>query len=143
MKVTEFNELRDSLIASSEEVAKAKQVDYARDFDALDNFKSIAHIVGLEPQQVWAVYFYKHISAVMAWAREGKVESESLRERFVDIINYAVLGYALSVDGDSKCQNITSTLTNPEFFLSNNAFFQAAIDSLSPKKSPDISKPND
>jgi len=100
MKIDDFKKLSEELIAEAQKVSEDKQKDYARDFDALDNFKSIAQITGLTPQQVWSVYFYKHISAVMAWAREGKVESESLKSRFIDIINYAKLGYGLEVEDE-------------------------------------------
>jgi hypothetical protein len=102
MKIEYFKKLSEELIAEANQVSEDKQKDYARDFDALDNFKSIALITGLTPQQVWSVYFYKHISAVMAWAREGKVESESLKSRFIDIINYAKLGYGLEVEDEIK-----------------------------------------
>lgn len=45
---------------------------------------------------VWAVYFNKHVTAVLTFARTGKVESEAIRGRFLDIATYAILGAALA-----------------------------------------------
>lgn len=94
--------LFDSLVADARKTMVGKNHDYtAASQDALANFKMVAAMLGLKPRQVWAVYFMKHVMAVMAWAKTGKVESEGLAGRFVDLVNYAALGEAIYRTADS------------------------------------------
>jgi hypothetical protein len=37
------------------------------------------------------VYFYKHVSAVWRFLKDGKVESEPIDGRLHDVINYSIL----------------------------------------------------
>ena len=63
--------------------------------DALGNFKEVGARLGLTKYQVWATYCAKHFDSILAWVKTGKLESESLRGRFLDLINYALLGLLL------------------------------------------------
>jgi hypothetical protein len=68
--------------------------DYTRgkgDLDRGDNFRQAAENNGITPLQAWGVYFYKHVSAVWRFLKDGKVESEPIEERVYDIINYSIL----------------------------------------------------
>ena len=68
--------------------------DYTRgkgDLDRTDNFKQAADNNGITPLQAWGVYFYKHVSAVWRFAKDGKVESEPIEGRICDVINYSIL----------------------------------------------------
>lgn len=88
--------LFDHLVADARKTMAGKNHDYtAASQDALANFKTVAETLGLKPRQVWAVYFMKHVMAVLAWAKTGKVESEGMTGRFVDLVNYAAIGNAL------------------------------------------------
>jgi len=80
----------------ADEIMFAKMADYARPDDQLSNFKEGAELMGLTPLRVWSVYFWKHICSVMRYVRDGRVESEDIRDRFIDIINYGHLGAALA-----------------------------------------------
>lgn len=71
-----------------------KGVDYTRgkfDLDRTDNFKMAAENNGITPLQAWGVYFYKHVSAVWRFLKDGRVESEPIEGRIHDMINYSVL----------------------------------------------------
>lgn len=68
--------------------------DYTRgkgDLDRTDNFKMAAENNGVTALQAWGVYFYKHVSAVWRFLKDGKVESEPIEGRIYDVINYAIL----------------------------------------------------
>ena len=62
---------------------KAHQ-EYATDADRLDNFKTIARLLGLTPRQVLLTYFLKH---VLSFARGGTIR-EPMRGRRIDMMNY-------------------------------------------------------
>lgn len=78
------------------ELLSCKGDDYAMGEDRLSNFKEIARMCGVTPIQVWAVYCGKHFSALMNYASKGRLESEPVEMRFVDLANYAVLGAAIA-----------------------------------------------
>jgi hypothetical protein len=50
---------------------------------------------GVTPEQVWVVFFNKHLDAIKYYCRHGKVLSESLDERIDDAILYLLLLKAL------------------------------------------------
>jgi hypothetical protein len=68
--------------------------DYTRgkgDLDRTDNFKMAGENTGVTALQAWGVYFYKHVSAIWRFMKDGKVESEPIEGRIYDVINYAIL----------------------------------------------------
>lgn len=76
------------------EIYDYKGNDYTRgkgDLDRTDNFKMAAENNGVTVLQAWGVYFYKHVSAVWRFLKDGKVESEPIEGRIYDVINYAIL----------------------------------------------------
>jgi hypothetical protein len=77
------------------EILDTKGPDYSNSDDRLANFKRLGSLLGIPPIQVWAVYAMKHMDAIMTYAKSGKVESEEITGRFLDLANYAVLGAAL------------------------------------------------
>jgi len=86
-------------LSACEKIRTSKGRDYTidqRDANPLYNFIKVAEQTGCSPEQVWSVYFMKHVYAVLAWAKTGKVESEGIDGRFMDIVNYAILGWQLS-----------------------------------------------
>jgi hypothetical protein len=54
----------------------------------------------VRPEQVWVIYFRKQVDALVSWAAKGRLESEPLRSRFQDVINYCVLGAALAAEAE-------------------------------------------
>ena len=83
----------DSAIKECIKVLQVKGDDYTIGTgDRLHNFKSVASFTGMTPEQVLGVYFYKHISAIFAYIKNGKQsESEPIEGRIVDAINYMLL----------------------------------------------------
>lgn len=72
-------------------INKTKGHDYAGDEDALRNFKEQAAELGLSPEQVWGVFFGKHLKAIHTYVREGAVASEPIEGRVHDAILYLFL----------------------------------------------------
>lgn len=59
--------------------------------DRLFNFRVGAEAAGIDPTQVWYVYFWKHLTAIQRFVKEGKVDSEGIEGRVNDAINYLLL----------------------------------------------------
>lgn len=93
-----------AIISECAQILRSKGDDYTegnRETDPLYNFKTLAKELGLTPEQVWAVYWRKHVSAILNFAKGGRVESEPIRERIKDAINYLLL-FSLMVQGKSS-----------------------------------------
>jgi hypothetical protein len=84
----------------------AKGRDYAREDDALANFKTQAAALDLTPEQVWAVFAGKHWAAIMAYAREGDVKSEPIEGRIHDLILYGFLLLAMVREAGAEASQI-------------------------------------
>ncbi len=98
MKRSDFNDLRERTVQSIFGLNDSKGADYAGDEDALGNFKDAARAIGITPEQVWAVYTHKHISAVMSYCEKGQVESEPIEGRIHDVMVYCLLLLGLIED---------------------------------------------
>lgn len=98
MKRSEFNEFMENFLLQTTEIMTTKGNDYAGDEDVLTNFKTNASRLGLDPAQVWAVYFMKHIDAILTHVRDGEVKSEPIEGRVSDAINYLILFAAMLED---------------------------------------------
>lgn len=98
MKRADFNSFRDEHITAIFGLNDSKGADYAGDEDALGNFKSAAEQLGIEPEQVWAVYAHKHWSAIMSFCKKGQTESEPIEGRLHDVIVYCLLLLGLNED---------------------------------------------
>ena len=60
--------------------------------DRLANFNRAAELLGMQPEQVLAVYWYKHVVAILNYIRTGgQSESEPIEGRIVDNIDYMLL----------------------------------------------------
>lgn len=104
MNRDDFDIFRDRHYNQIAEINHRKGKDYAGDEDALANFKVIGKDLGLDPLKVWGVYASKHWSAVMAYVREGKVESEPIEGRLHDVILYCFLLLGLIEERKSKAK---------------------------------------
>ena|SRR3989304_5785887 len=71
---------------------ESKSQDYASKLDAHANFKEGADLIGLTKYQVWAVYFFKHIKAILRALQRNPATPESITEpirgRIIDTIVY-------------------------------------------------------
>ena len=103
MEGIEFNALVHELDSYAQKTMNKKGPEYTiQDTDVLNNFKSTAKKLGVDPLVVWYAYFDKQVSSVAAHvANHDLNKAEPMISRFGDIINYAKLGYALFVERDN------------------------------------------
>lgn len=104
MNSQQFNTILERMITQDRKIGETKGADYTiGSDDRLNNFKQVGELVccphckkSVGPRAVWAVYVLKHMLAILAWVKTGKVESEGLEGRFVDTRVYAALGQAIA-----------------------------------------------
>ena len=103
MESLKFNELVDELDSYAKNIMADKGPEYTiGDEDVLNNFKSTAKKLGVDPLIIWYAYFDKQVSSVAAHvSNEDLNKAEPMLSRFADIINYAQLGYALFKERDN------------------------------------------
>jgi hypothetical protein len=90
---------REDFLARADRIMRPKMLDYATGDDFSDNFKRTARRAALNPAQVWVVFADKHWGAVRSYCLAGKVESEDVRDRIADLINYLFLLAGMVHDG--------------------------------------------
>jgi hypothetical protein len=95
----DFKTFYKNLTSEAWSIVELKGGDYAKGEDQFDNFRRGAASLGLTPLQVWAVYWLKHVDAILTVVGGG-VPSEPVRGRFIDLINYSALGAALLKEED-------------------------------------------
>ena len=84
-------------------VTGVKNLDYSAGKDeAMESFYSIANRSGITPIQAWFVLVQKHVQAIERFVKTGKLTSEPIHSRFIDLANYAMLGSALVEDLEKK-----------------------------------------
>ena len=88
MTFEDYKKYWDGLIAEAWAIQTTKGVDYAGREDKLANFKKRAAASGISPLQVLSIYMGKHLDSIESFIREGKLESEPIRGRIIDAINY-------------------------------------------------------
>lgn len=104
MNISKYHELREDLIADAFEVSNKKGQDYTqKSQDALKNFKTVAERTGLTAKQVLGVYMMKHQDAIASFIEhDGQLESEPIKERIIDNINYLTLLWGLIVEDEQR-----------------------------------------
>jgi len=110
MEAAEFNELLNECIEQDKKLGETKGADYTiGNSDRLNNFKTVGELVccphcqkPVGPRAVWAVYVMKHILALLAWAKTGKVESEGLKSRAFDVRLYMPLGLGIAKEQERQ-----------------------------------------
>lgn len=100
MTQNKYNTIRDGLYNEACGVSKVKGNDYTRgEKDVLANFKNVGKKLGLDAKQVLLVYMDKHQDAIANYIKtNGQSESEPIRMRIIDNINYLFLLYGLIED---------------------------------------------
>ena len=92
---TAYDDSVSELLHIAHKIEEAKRPGYTLDSpDVLANFKKAAEMTGCTPMQAWGAYFYKHVAAILSYAKEEDIEqAEPLSGRFADALNYLKLGY--------------------------------------------------
>ena len=103
MTSIEFNALVNELYSHAVQTMNKKGPEYTTGHeDVLNNFKSTAKKLSVDPLVIWYAYFDKQVSSVAAHvSNEDLNKAEPMISRFGDIINYAKLGYALFNERDN------------------------------------------
>ena len=99
MPEDKFYDLTGAVFLKCIEVMHDKGADYAHDDNKLANFERQASSMSLPPLVILRVYLQKHLDAFDAYVKTGKVESEPLEMRIVDIVNYFVLALGQAIAG--------------------------------------------
>ena len=111
MTQKEFIETKNYILSKAEDIMNAKQPEYTnKNIDVLHNFKSTAESIGITPMEVWAVFFNKHIQAILSHAGDSNMhQAEPIDSRYADALNYLFLGFAMLVDDANKKDIISGT----------------------------------
>lgn len=96
----EYNLQVEYLLDEALQVSRDKGEDYTvGSKDVLKNFKSVAERTGLDPKQVLGIYMMKHQDAIANYIKSnGQSESEPIKYRIIDNINYLLLLWGLIQD---------------------------------------------
>jgi hypothetical protein len=100
MTQKELHEIKKRLERYAATIMHTKQPEYTnQNQDVLINFKQTAENLGLEPLEVWAVFFHKHVQSILTHCHNpGMNQAEPIESRFADALNYIYLGYGLLHD---------------------------------------------
>lgn len=96
---THVRTFTDEMIATT----MAKNPDYsAGSDDAMNNYYEVGEAASIDPLKAWMVFMTKHWTAIKRYVRDGKVSSEPIHGRLIDLATYAMLGDALIKDLAAK-----------------------------------------
>ena len=111
MNQKEFIETKKYILEKALDIMNAKQPEYTnKSIDVLHNFKSTAKSIGITPMEVWAVFFNKHIQAILSHSGDPSMhQAEPIDSRYADALNYLFLGFAMLVEDSSKKDIISGT----------------------------------
>ena len=111
MTNNQFTKFIKNFRRKQDELISRKGHDYTiGNKDRLFNFKFVAELIGITPAQVAAVYWLKHILAILTYVKFGKVESEDIDSRFFDESNYNALMRAVFYDQNKTRKNKSKSL---------------------------------
>ena len=116
MKPTERAQIVRRLQDAEDEIMVTKALEYASDEDTLANFRIIAEILNVAmplpdghrwlPGHICAVYWMKHVLAMLDNVLRGESLSEGLESRVLDARVYALLMYCIGLEADEKREAI-------------------------------------
>lgn len=104
MNQKEFLQTKKFILDKAQDIMNAKQPEYTnKSIDVLNNFKSTAKSIGIQPMEVWAVFFNKHIQAILSHAGDPNMhQAEPIDSRYADALNYLFLGFSMIVENNKK-----------------------------------------
>ncbi len=97
MNKEDFKKVIEETFEQIRTLTATKGEEYARSSDQLANFRRSAEEAGIEPEQVWIVFFNKHIDAIKTFAKgqARHTPSEPIEGRIDDAILYLILYKAM------------------------------------------------
>jgi len=72
-------------------IMKSKGEAYSGTEDKLGNFKRCSSLAGVPVEKAWYIYFVKHFDALSSYIRGEYKDSEPIKGRIQDLINYLFL----------------------------------------------------
>ena len=90
-----YDFIQKDLLPECMGIMTTKGESYSGLDDKLGNFKRCAALAGVPIEKAWYIYFVKHYDALSAYIRQEYKDSESIRGRIVDLINYLLLFAAI------------------------------------------------
>jgi hypothetical protein len=90
---------------------RRKNADYSADStNPFEAFDEVARVLGMTREQVWAVYYLKHVQALTRYIKTGMLDSENIQSRLTDLAAYpAILSVMLNEELDAPEESPTST----------------------------------
>ena len=100
MQVDTFFKLSDEFLQECKDIQIEKGREYTIDdgtgkADKFANFRSIGARLNLDPKMVLLVYMLKHMDSLRTYVLYGKEGSEPIKGRCQDLVNYAVMLWAM------------------------------------------------
>ena len=75
LKPQTYEESVSELLNLACEIEESKRPGYTQaSEDVLANFKTAGEMTGTSPMQAWSVYFYKHVAAILTYAKDPDIE---------------------------------------------------------------------
>lgn len=83
--------IEDEIMPECMDIMRTKGEAYSGLEDTLANFKRCAKLAGVTVEQIWLVFFAKHFDAAASFVRTEYNDSEPIKGRIIDMINYLFL----------------------------------------------------
>ena len=101
MKADELYDLiQKEILPPCLEIMKSKGEAYSGKEDKLGNFKRCAKLADVSTEKAWFIYFVKHFDALSAYIRGEYSDSEPIKGRILDLVNYLFLLTAILKEQD-------------------------------------------
>ena len=96
MTIEEFTSFIDTeILPECYKIMGSKGISYSGLEDKLGNFKRLSVLTSSSPEKVLFIYVTKHFDALSSYIRGEYKDSENIKSRILDIINYMFLLAAL------------------------------------------------
>jgi len=83
--------IQDKILPDCYNIMKSKGESYSGLEDKLGNFKRCAKFADVNIEKAWYIYFVKHFDALSSYIRGEYKDSEPIKSRIQDLINYLFL----------------------------------------------------
>jgi hypothetical protein len=93
----EYQKRKNKLLKNARRTEERKNPAYSGDAkDVHKNFRVIADFLDVDPILVATVYFMKHVTSLMSYAKSDDIhQEEKIDGRFEDALNYLKIMYSL------------------------------------------------
>lgn len=100
MNWEEYEKSIDSLFYLCKTIIKSKGYTYAHGENPLGNFNRLSQILGIDRKRILLIYFYKHLDAIIAYINGQREDTEDIKSRIADAINYLAILYTMIMEDE-------------------------------------------